>query len=75
MLRMKLKCARGTRSRNAAFTLVDPRAEKWWPAGHYTLARTYQETGQLEKAEQELTYQPSPQEAGNRLRLRYLRQD
>lgn len=55
--------------------LDDPRAQKWWPNGHLLLARTYQEQGEIAKAEQELTYQPSPIEAGNRLRLRYLRRE
>ncbi|GIW97999.1 MAG: hypothetical protein KatS3mg111_1332 [Pirellulaceae bacterium] len=51
----------------------DPRAEKWHATSHYGVARVYQEMEQLEKAEEHLTWQPSPQEAGNRLRLRYLR--
>lgn len=55
--------------------LDDPRAQNWWAAGHYTLARIYQETGQLEKAAQELSFEGSPQAAGNRLRLRYLRRE
>ncbi|MCA9134558.1 MAG: hypothetical protein KDA45_15420, partial [Planctomycetales bacterium] len=55
--------------------LGDTRAENWWPAGHYTLARALQESGDLEQAVAELAYQPSPQEAGNRLRARYLRRE
>ena len=48
-------------------------AEPWRPISRYCLARIYQERGDLEKATEQLTFQPSPQEAGNRLRLRYLR--
>lgn len=55
--------------------LDDPRAQNWWAAGHYTLARIYQQTGRLEEAAQELSFEGSPQAAGNRLRLRYLRRD
>jgi tetratricopeptide (TPR) repeat protein len=55
--------------------LDDPRAQNWWAAGHYTLARIYQETGRLDKAAEELSFEGSPQAAGNRLRLRYLRRE
>ena len=55
--------------------LDDPRAQNWWAAGHYTLARIYQETGRLDEAARELSFEGSPQAAGNRLRLRYLRRD
>ncbi|MEZ6149778.1 MAG: hypothetical protein R3C09_06620 [Pirellulaceae bacterium] len=55
--------------------LDDPRAQNWWAAGHYTLARIYQETGRPEKAAEELQFEASPQAAGNRLRLRYLRRE
>lgn len=55
--------------------LDDPRAQTWWAAGHYTLARIYQETDRPEKAAEELQFEPSPQAAGNRLRLRYLRRE
>lgn len=48
-------------------------ADPWRPISRYCLARIYQEQGDLEKATEQLTFQPSPQEAGNRLRLRYLR--
>lgn len=48
-------------------------AADWQPISRYCLARIFQERGELEKAEEQLTFQPSPQEAGNRLRLRYLR--
>jgi predicted Zn-dependent protease len=51
----------------------DPRASELHAASWYTLARAYQEQGKLDEAEEALTHQPSPQEAGNRLRLRYLR--
>lgn len=55
--------------------LQDPRAQKWWSAGRYVLARIYQETGRLDEAEKELAFEGTPQEAGNRLRLRYLRRE
>ncbi len=55
--------------------LSDEAAQKWWPTGHYTLARIYQETNQVDKAAAELQFEGSPQEAGNRLRLRYLKRD
>ena len=55
--------------------LGDPRARNWWATGHYTLARIYQETGRPEKAAEELQFEASPQAAGNRLRLRYLRRE
>ncbi len=55
--------------------LDDPRAEKWWSAGRYVLARIYQETGRLDEAATELAFEGSPQAAGNRLRLRYLRRE
>ncbi|RMF45392.1 MAG: hypothetical protein D6753_00235 [Planctomycetota bacterium] len=51
----------------------DPRAQKWHAISHYALARVYQELSKLDDAAEHLTWQPSPQEAGNRLRLRYLR--
>lgn len=51
----------------------DPRAAELHAASWYTLARAYQEQSKLDEAEAALTHQPSPQEAGNRLRLRYLR--
>jgi hypothetical protein len=55
--------------------LNDERAQKWWSTGHYVLARIYQETGRPEEAAQELVFEGAPQEAGNRLRLRYLRRE
>jgi len=55
--------------------LNDERAQKWWSTGHYVLARIYQETGRPEEAAKELVFEGAPQEAGNRLRLRYLRRD
>ncbi len=55
--------------------LEDPRAQKWWSAGRYVLARIYQETYRLDDAAKELAFEGSPQEAGNRLRLRYLRRE
>ncbi len=55
--------------------LGDPRAQKWWSTGRYTLARIYQETNQLDKAATEFAFEGSPQEAGNRLRLRYLKRE
>lgn len=53
--------------------IKDERASNWHAASWYTLARSYQEQGELDLAEEALTHQPSPQEPGNRLRLRYLR--
>ena len=55
--------------------LPDRRAEKWHAASHYLLARAEIEQGHNQKAEQSLIYQPSPQEPGNRLRLRILRRE
>lgn len=55
--------------------LDDDRAAAWHSAGWYTLARTFEEQGKLEEAEEALTHQPSPQEPGNRLRLRYLKRE
>lgn len=48
-------------------------ATRWFPIAHYGLARTHQELGEIDLAEEELTFEPSPMEAGNRLRLRYLK--
>jgi tetratricopeptide (TPR) repeat protein len=45
----------------------------WLPVAHYGLARIGELDRDLEKAAEELTFQPNPQEAGNRMRLRYLR--
>ncbi len=53
--------------------LPDKRAENWHAPGKYLLARAQIELGKPEAAEEALTFQPSPQEAGNRLRLRILR--
>ena len=55
--------------------LPDRRAEKWHAASQYLLARAETEQNQYDKAEESLIYQPSPQEPGNRLRLRILRRD
>jgi tetratricopeptide (TPR) repeat protein len=51
----------------------DDRAADLHAAAWYTLGRAYQEQGKMEQAAAAFTQQPSPQEAGNRLRLRYLR--
>lgn len=51
----------------------DPKAERWHAAAHYTLARVETELGNYDRAAEELIYKPSTQEAGNRIRLRYLR--
>jgi hypothetical protein len=51
----------------------NPLAEQWNGISRYALARIYQEQGALEKAAEQLRYEPSTMEAGNRLRLRYLR--
>jgi hypothetical protein len=65
--------------------LPDQRSQRWHAPGWYTLARAYAELGQFDLAEQALTqpsvedagqtppYAINPQDAGNRLRLRYLR--
>jgi tetratricopeptide (TPR) repeat protein len=53
-------------------TLGDERARVWFPAAWYTLARAYQENGKLDQAVEAYTQTPSPMEAGNRLRIRYL---
>lgn len=50
-----------------------PMAEPWKPISRYGLARAQAELGDMEAAAEQLSYTPSPQEAGNRLRLRYLR--
>lgn len=50
----------------------DDRAAVWHPAAWYTLSRVQQELGNTAEASESLAYQPTPQEAGNRLRLRYL---
>ncbi len=55
--------------------LPDQRAEMWHAAGYYLLARAQTEFNQKTEAETSLTHQPSPQEAGNRLRLRALRRE
>ena len=51
----------------------DARAADLHAAAWYTLGRTYQEQGRVDKAEEAFTQRDSPQEAGNRLRLRYLK--
>lgn len=53
-------------------TVEDPRAARWYSAAWYTLARAYQERGELENCIAALAHEPSPSEAGNRLRARYL---
>jgi hypothetical protein len=55
--------------------MSDKMAQQWHAGGQYLLARAQQELGQNEAAERALTFQPSSQEAGNRLRLRILRRD
>ncbi|MDX1929594.1 MAG: CDC27 family protein [Pirellulaceae bacterium] len=55
--------------------LPDKRAEKWHAASSYLLARAQIEQGQNDLAEEKLIFQPSPQEPGNRLRLRILRRE
>lgn len=64
----------------------DPRSQRWHAAGWYTLARGYIETESFDLAEEALIqpsleegsslppYVVNPQDAGNRLRLRMLRQ-
>lgn len=61
----------------------DQRAVRWHAPGWYTLGRAYIELGQYAEAEEALTkptiesgqqaYAINPQDAGNRIRLRYLR--
>ncbi|MFN3189330.1 MAG: tetratricopeptide repeat protein [Aureliella sp.] len=51
----------------------NPLAAKWNAIARYSLARIYQEQGEIDKAAEQLTFEDSPMEAGNRLRLRYLR--
>ncbi len=53
----------------------DPQARQWYASGRYLQGRALEQLGQKDKVEAAYTYQPSAQEAGNRLRLRYLRQD
>ncbi len=48
-------------------------SNEWLPLAHYGLARIYEAERSLEEAAEELAFEPSPQEAGNRMRLRYLR--
>lgn len=55
--------------------LPDKRAEKWFAASRYLLARAEIEQDHNDKAEESLIFQPSPQEPGNRLRLRILRRE
>ena len=55
--------------------LPDKRAEKWHAASRYLLARAEIELEHNDKAEESLIFQPSPQEPGNRLRLRLLRRE
>ena len=55
--------------------LPDKRAQKWHAASRYLLARAAMEQDQNDKAEESLIFQPSPQEPGNRLRLRILRRE
>jgi hypothetical protein len=65
---------RGNYSQSASFmdrVLRDDRAVKWFPAARYCKARIHQELLEVEQARQQLTAQPNPQEAGNRIRLRY----
>jgi hypothetical protein len=53
----------------------NPLAAQWNAIGRYGLARVYQQMGDMDKASEQLTFEPSPMEAGNRLRLRYLRDE
>lgn len=67
--RNKLSGARDALTR----VIGDPKAERWHAAAHYTLARVEAELGNYSRAAEELIYKPSTQEAGNRIRLRYVR--
>lgn len=53
-------------------TLPNSQAARWHSAARYTLARSYQERGELKEAVAQLNQDGSPLEAGNRLRVRYL---
>lgn len=53
-------------------TLGNRLAEKWHAAARYTMARAYQQQGNIEAAVKALNADGSPMEAGNRLRVRYL---
>ena len=49
-------------------------SEKWHSHSHYLLGRMYEQTGQWQKAAEEYKYEETAQAAGNRIRLRKLRQ-
>lgn len=53
-------------------TLSNRLAEKWHAAARYTMARAYQQQGNMDAAVKALNADGSPMEAGNRLRVRYL---
>lgn len=48
--------------------------EKWHAHAHYLLGRAYEDSKDVKKAAEEFKYENSPQAAGNRVRLRKLRQ-
>lgn len=48
--------------------------ERWHSQAHYLLGRMYELTGEYKKAADEYRFENSPQSAGNRIRLRKLRQ-
>lgn len=49
-------------------------SEKWHSHSHYLLGRMYEQTGQWQSAADQYKYEDSAQSAGNRIRLRKLRQ-
>lgn len=49
-------------------------SEKWHSHSHYLLGRMYEQTGQWQSAAEQYKYEDSAQSAGNRIRLRKLRQ-
>jgi hypothetical protein len=48
--------------------------QKWHAHAHYLLGRMYERTGKPKQAEAEYKFEASPQAAGNRIRIRKLRQ-
>ncbi len=55
-------------------TLEVPGTERWHPQAHYLLGRMYEQVSQVKQAAEEYRYAETPQAAGNRIRLRRLRQ-
>jgi hypothetical protein len=55
--------------------LSDSQAKQWHATAHYLQGRSFEQLGKVDGLEAAYTFQPSAQEAGNRLRLRYLRRE